>query len=1117
MAIDPNERVHHATRDIKDTISEGMNTVNLLAYPFKKAGEVFSHVVDNSAELFDKVHQSNPYLKEIQESRRTKIQAFKDKVSKAVEPIETKVKESLNGAAKRIETTYGIPQETTAQFYSDVAVIGTAIVTRGIGKKKTLKSNERVDYSKGYKESVKNFVNEPKEFDGTFSKEVVFVRYHGVETAAHAGKWWMPSTQANKLSTMDEIMDRSALLTKYSDYSHVSVMRIPENTPVRFLWGKAKEQSDSIKKEYRTGGGVQYRFYDVDPKWVSETRALPVKKISNGFFFDSQKLSDDLSQHSKVLHEALLPRIEMSRKIAEYEQNPQTNKHLREEIQNRRDSLNDYALTYGVVSDGFDALSAAAYFAGNSLTANSITRFGQGALHLLDQLHGLSIMPQATSVVANTSSTVFLAAVHPAIGITSAMAMILSAFDEPEDNGMQLVIDTLQEVHQSLSIQISYSLDTLLNRFDRAELTAERRHKHLLKCFETSVKEIRDFKKAFFRKMSCIESDLKFLHQTTNVKLDAVLLEKFKTSCNNIKEYPTRFGSLSEMPFKAFTKNAQILENAILGNVHSHRNFNGRLCGYDSASRLNEIFEAVDHNSLWGYLAVFVKEILKIPLPSELDIEALPNINILLLANDHYLTLRNAQPSLNYDRDAVQISKIIAVNENALKFVTSISSKIFESLLERYENALNAVKNLAKQAVEDRAKILSNDILEYAKGLNQQIYSSIGGPSTSPYGVLNPLHNVYYTFIHHHKIALNNFRNQIESTNHLYIDISRPPMENTPSSAFLNPFVIATQNQPCKFNFIPFAATTTLVHSNDIPPEFIYAEKLGLGRVEFSYRVDHVRYTNDSHFAYMKLSIQSLYKDKEGSIVPITQKTMECHSFPDSRTWVQETGFLESTAQDRGLIALSDALANGSITSRFLDFNLGKNKQIISEKINATLVQLRKDVTLDLLDTSKEIGINFNNELDHLEASRVLIESFGSLIGFGKPQEEILKSLWSKQLVHDEMANYLKDGTIETPMQHQKEIKFTQTKVEILEAIRTKRATFKNPSIEHIKYQLTQLESLYLKVRDQPQLERKSLKKDKELNLFEIIKQQQETINQLNLAVQDNQKLLRLLSTHLNP
>lgn len=134
----------------------------------------------------------------------------------------------------------------------------------------------RIDYSKDYFAAKHNFTL-AKEFNGNLSKDLFVVQYHSSNPLHHSRsyKWFMPISEANKHLTINDIKNAITKLSSYGEVTEVSLARIPAGEPVRFLHGRAKEQVDLLTSEVRPGGGVQYRFFDFDLKWIIQTKTLP--------------------------------------------------------------------------------------------------------------------------------------------------------------------------------------------------------------------------------------------------------------------------------------------------------------------------------------------------------------------------------------------------------------------------------------------------------------------------------------------------------------------------------------------------------------------------------------------------------------------------------------------------------------------------------------------------------------------------------------------------------------------------------------------------------------------------------------------------------------------------
>lgn len=201
-----------------------------------------------------------------------------------------------NNIVSYFEETHGIAREKTSQFLGGAAAIGSYVapaaalkVVSKVPIKKPIKishtnPNKSIDPFKSYKESVKDFASAPKEFNGALKKDLYVVQYHnnkihldrnGVPNTTRSLKWFMPVMEANKLPTMEQVLDRFAILGKFGERTHATVAKVPAGEQVRFLYGKAGVQVDPISLESRLGGGIQYRFADFKPDWILATRELP--------------------------------------------------------------------------------------------------------------------------------------------------------------------------------------------------------------------------------------------------------------------------------------------------------------------------------------------------------------------------------------------------------------------------------------------------------------------------------------------------------------------------------------------------------------------------------------------------------------------------------------------------------------------------------------------------------------------------------------------------------------------------------------------------------------------------------------------------------------------------
>ncbi|BCN32407.1 hypothetical protein [Anaeromicropila herbilytica] len=130
------------------------------------------------------------------------------------------------------------------------------------------------DYSKQFEGELANF-NDGYEIKNVVENDLYLVQFHS-DAAIGQGrslKYWTTFDEANGISTIDDYMDKMALLSNWGARDSVSIAKIPEGTNVKYAIGTAREQVAAI--ETRPGGGLQLLFEQFDDGWVIETKLLP--------------------------------------------------------------------------------------------------------------------------------------------------------------------------------------------------------------------------------------------------------------------------------------------------------------------------------------------------------------------------------------------------------------------------------------------------------------------------------------------------------------------------------------------------------------------------------------------------------------------------------------------------------------------------------------------------------------------------------------------------------------------------------------------------------------------------------------------------------------------------
>ena len=130
------------------------------------------------------------------------------------------------------------------------------------------------DYSKQFDGELANF-NAGYEIKNVIDEDLYLVQFHSNAEvgSGRSLKYWTTFDEANGISTVDDYMNKMALLSNWGARDNVSIAKIPAGTKIKYAIGTAKEQVGAI--ESRPGGGLQILFEQFDDSWVLDTRPLP--------------------------------------------------------------------------------------------------------------------------------------------------------------------------------------------------------------------------------------------------------------------------------------------------------------------------------------------------------------------------------------------------------------------------------------------------------------------------------------------------------------------------------------------------------------------------------------------------------------------------------------------------------------------------------------------------------------------------------------------------------------------------------------------------------------------------------------------------------------------------
>ena len=130
------------------------------------------------------------------------------------------------------------------------------------------------DYSKQFDGELSNF-NAGYEVKNVIEEDLYLVQFHSNAEvgSGRSLKYWTTFDEANGISTVNEYMNKMALLSNWGARDNVSIAKIQAGTKIKYAIGTAKEQVGAI--ESRPGGGLQILFTQFDDGWILDTRPLP--------------------------------------------------------------------------------------------------------------------------------------------------------------------------------------------------------------------------------------------------------------------------------------------------------------------------------------------------------------------------------------------------------------------------------------------------------------------------------------------------------------------------------------------------------------------------------------------------------------------------------------------------------------------------------------------------------------------------------------------------------------------------------------------------------------------------------------------------------------------------
>ena len=106
------------------------------------------------------------------------------------------------------------------------------------------------DYAKQFDGELSNF-NDGYEIKNVIDEDLCLVQFHSNAEVGNGRslKYWTTFDEANGISTVDDYMNKMALLSNWGARDNVSIAKIPAGTKIKYAIGTAKEQVGAIDQD----------------------------------------------------------------------------------------------------------------------------------------------------------------------------------------------------------------------------------------------------------------------------------------------------------------------------------------------------------------------------------------------------------------------------------------------------------------------------------------------------------------------------------------------------------------------------------------------------------------------------------------------------------------------------------------------------------------------------------------------------------------------------------------------------------------------------------------------------------------------------------------------------
>ncbi len=537
--------------------------------------------------------------------------------------------------------------------------------------------------------------------------------------------------------------------------------------------------------------------------------------------------------------------------------------------------------------------------------------------------------------------------VAPCFSLASAAIALFSFFDrdEEEDTNAQFY-QLLMEHLAILSNQIATVRKEMHGRFDHVDKQLEAIHMTLQKGMhdlgQTVHKTVHNLAVPTLLSLQEIRTAIEALYHSANYKLDLLLLHDFEKTIGRVDDYTGGVIPRNVLNQLEYNKILSALENIILRQSASAA-FNGTLYNDMTSQGINRLLSTKETGHILGFLGLYAQTALNIKVPG-IDVSQLCNPYLWSTAVARYLKFRKTFSSFSHDEESVKLRDLLNSGKKIIDYLELLTNDP-NLMVRSYDNYRTALQKLSEFAQREFHQKMKDLFKEIGFTSDQTDFTNMGLM----------------------------FDNKYTIPTEFLLGRKATPLNGQGEPRLIDRF----------YKYLV------------IPQEYVLADRLGVGKLEFTYTREQRPVPNHAHTYDEVFEITCNFVEKEANITtPVDifevskQKVLIVDKlWPETDTW-------------------SQGIAKESSKHQTLRLNLGyaSNYWAFRVRFAHNISRRHKEFALNLID-SKPIALTseFQVLLNEVDAQSKLLMAYASLTGRSHQLEPLLQT---EKKIKNSLLNY---------------------------------------------------------------------------------------------------------------